>query len=418
LGEGNAASRLRLSSARRRIDTFIEQIDVLAASSFPHDDGKRALAAIRAHCNELKRDLDVPDGVREDVVDRLCLTLLDKVANFTDILGFILRSTNVRNPFELHFIVKKLITKALSEEVNLLISSEWAYVPFTYPMSVDQLPGFILIGTPAPESSNPLLIPLAGHEVGHSAWRVFECTPEYSSLASDHVASELKANEQAAKDLLENAPLGELDRDRVINQCAADVMDQLEEIFCDMFGLYLFGHGFIAAFDYLLAPGGHDRDLGYPSDQQRMEILVEAANILFIEFDPAMADRWTNTLPRRADRAAAKIIDAATMALVPRVRDDLFEQFRRRGIEAPSQSVINEVRASFERGEPFPDRVELGEIISAGWLRLRELDDVVISDDDEEKKSAKRLKSYKVLADLVLKTVEVAEYHDRVTLDA
>jgi hypothetical protein len=417
LGDGSAASRLRLSSARRRIDAFIEQIDVLAASSFPHDDGKQALAAIRTHCQELRGRLDVHAGVRDDVIDRLCLSLLDDVANFTEILGFILRSTNVRNPFELHFIVKKLIAKALGEEVNLLISSEWAYEPFTYPMNIDQLPEFILIGTPAPESSNPLLIPLAGHEVGHSAWRMYECTLKYSSLANDQVALELQANETAAKDLQETAPLKALDRDRVINHCAADVMRQLEEIYCDLFGLYLFGHSFIAAFDYLLGPGFYDRVLEYPTDWRRIQILVEAADILEIEYDRAMTDHWTAALPRRADRAAAQIVDAATSALVPLIRDDLFKQLQACGITTLRQDVINQVKASFDRSEPYPERVELGEIISAGWLRLRELDEAEIEreeGEDDEDIEKKRSKSYKVLADLVLKTVEVAEYHDRV----
>jgi hypothetical protein len=368
----------------------------------------------------LRRDLKLPDGVREDVVDQLCLTLLDKVANFTEILGFILRSTNVRNPFELHFIVKKLITRALGEEVNLLISSEWAYVPFTYPLSVDQLPGFILIGTPAPESGNPLLIPLAGHEVGHSAWRVFECTPKYSAAVSEKIKQELDRNPKAAKELIENATLGELDRARVTNQCAAHVMQQLEEIFCDLFGLYLFGHAYIAAFDYLLGPGGHDRDLDYPSDQQRMAILVDAARDRRIRFDETMIERWTSTKARRSERAAAEIIDAVTLAMIPQLRADLFAEFEQREISVPQEGLVDDVLAAFERGEPYPDRVELGEIVSAGWLRLRALDDMPSSTDytDEEEIARQRTKNYKVLADLILKTVEVAEYHDRVTAHA
>ena len=39
--------------------------------------------------------------------------------------------------------------------------------------SVNNLPGFVFIGLPAPESANPFLIPLGGHELGHSAWTQF-----------------------------------------------------------------------------------------------------------------------------------------------------------------------------------------------------------------------------------------------------
>lgn len=419
MGEENAASQLRLSSARRRIDAFIEQIDVLAASSFPHDDGRAALAAIRKHCKDLQADLDLPVGVRTDVVDHLCLNLLDKVDKFTAILGFILRSTNVRNPFELHYIVKKLVSRALDGDVSLLISSEWTYVPFTYPMSVDQLPDAILIGTPAPESGNPLLIPLAGHEVGHSAWRMYGCSPLYARMANQAVKEEIDRNKEAGKALLEAAPLKALDKDRVINQCAGHVMEQLEEIFCDLFGLYLFGYGFIAAFDYLLGPGGHVRGLDYPSDDQRMAILVEAAGdkvegALDLRLDAAMAAHWTVAAPSLADKAGAEIVDAVTRSMVPQVRTDLFARLQSLGINPPQQHVIDNVLQAFERGEPYPERVELGEIVSAGWHRLRALDLAPCRGADEEEKRGNRSKSYKVLADLVLKTIEVAEYHDRI----
>lgn len=411
--EGSAASRLRLSSARRRIDAFIEQIDVLAASSFPHDDGKRALAAIRKHCTGLRADVNLPAGVRADLVDQQCLMLLDKVANFTEILGFILRSTNVRNPFELHYVVKKLIRQALNEDVSLLISSEWAYVPFTYPMNVDQLPEAILIGTPAPESSNPLLIPLAGHEVGHSAWRVYECTPRYENRASTLVKEQLEKNPKARRDLINAAPMGALDEDRVINQCADHVMHQLEEVFCDLFGLYLFGHAFLAAFDYLMGPGGYDRSLDYPSDGHRMAIMVEAANPKGLALDQTMIERWTNALPRRDERTAAEIIDAVVDEMVPDLREDLFATLAKRGIALPDRTNIENILKAFRRGEPYPEKMELGEIISAGWLRIRELDETDFDPDDVEANNRKRDKGYKVLADLVLKTVEVAEFQDR-----
>ena len=59
-----------------------------------------------------------------------------------------------------------------------------------------------------------------------------------------------------------------------------------------------------------------------------------------------------------------------------------------------------------------------GEIISAGWLRLRELDVDELPGVEESKRNETRRKSYRVLADLVLKTVEIAEYHDRIAGNA
>jgi hypothetical protein len=411
---------LRLSSARRRIDAFIEQIDVLAASSFPHNDGKKALAAIRAHFVEFRLSLELPEGVRPDVVEQLCVTLLEDVANHTEILGIILRSTNVRNPFELHFVVKRLITRALGMELNLLISSEWSYVPFTYPMNIDKLPDFIMIGTPAPEAGNPLLIPLAGHEIGHSAWRAFGCTLTYSDTVTDKVLKELESNKKASRQLVQAAPLGALGLARVADQCATQVMHQIEEVFCDLFGLYLFGASFIAAFDYLLGPGGADRDLSYPSDRQRMEFIAEAARDLNIGFDGIMAEHWIIAQTRHSDMAAGEIIDAVTIAMVPQVKADLFQKLESRGLAPPGEGVMKEVLAAFRRGEPYHERVELGEIVSAGWLRLRELDDMPDLRPDVANGATDdhRIKAFKALADLVLKTVEVSEYYDRVNINA
>lgn len=417
--EGSAAPPLRLSSAKRRIAAFIEQIDILAASSFPHDDGQKALAAIRFHCKSLEADLELPPGIRSDVIDQLCLNLLDKVDNFTAILGFVLRSTNVRNPFELHYAVKDLIIRTLGkqplgEEISLLISSEWSYVPFTYPMNADQLPGSILIGTPAPESGNPLLIPLAGHEIGHSAWKVYALAPTYAAAASVAVKLQLDRNPKAMQELQLAQPMGALGKERIIDQCADHVMQQLEEVFCDLFGLYVFGPSFVAAFDYLLGPGGYDRTLDYPSDQQRIVFLTTAAHDWKIALDQEMASAWTIAQPLKEDRAEAQIVDAVMTELVPQMQNDLHEAISASGFRPPRANIIEQVRAAYCRGEPYPERVELGESVSAGWQRLREIDGDEFPGENLAEQEANRTKSYRVLADLVLKTVEVAEYHDRV----
>src|SRR3546814_10308475 len=69
------------------------------------------------------------------------------------------------------FPIKRLVETAVSPDARLIMSSEWKFVPFTFPMTLDWLPGFALVGGPAPESDNVLIVPLAGHEIGHSAWR-------------------------------------------------------------------------------------------------------------------------------------------------------------------------------------------------------------------------------------------------------
>jgi len=145
-----------------------------------------------------------------------------------------------------------------------------------------------------------------------------------------------------------------------------------------------------------------------------MKTLVAAAAELGIKLDAAMIDDWSIALSSKSDEAAAEIVDAVMDRLVPQLRSDLFDELRKRGMTPPNQTVINKVREAFERGEPYPNRVELGETVSAGWLRLRELDVAPCRGESEEDQHRERINSYKVLADLVLKTVEIAEYYDRI----
>src|SRR3546814_4384036 len=68
------------------------------------------------------------------------------------------------NAFEMHFPLKRLVETAVSPDARLIMSSEWKFVPFTYPMTLDWLPGFALVGGPAPESDNVLIVPLRSEE--------------------------------------------------------------------------------------------------------------------------------------------------------------------------------------------------------------------------------------------------------------
>lgn len=401
------ASRLRLSSARRRIHAFLEQIDVLATSSFPHDDGKAALASIRSKCLDLRSRLDVPASARPELVDQTCLQVADVVSDYTNILGFILRSTNVRNPFELHFVLKRLIHRALGQKTNLLISSEWAFTPFTYPMSVDFLPDFIFIGTPAPESGNPLLIPLAGHEIGHSAWRVYGRPTDYSRLVADAVDEVFVADERSVRALISTAPMSELEAQVLKDRCSKHAISQLEEVFCDLFGLYVFGEAYLAAFDYLQGPGASWRHLDYPSDKQRMDFLSAAAPAMNAMVDPILTGRWTQSRPDTHDLHMTKLVDAAVRKLVPTLQTDLIADLQSKGLYPPKDGVIEEIADAFRRSEPYARRAELGEIVSAGWRLLRQI--------DLEAEAKERRERQRFLGDLVLKTIEVAEYHDRST---
>jgi len=55
-----------------------------------------------------------------------------------------------------------------------------------------ELPKFVLIGVPAFESSNPLLISLAGHELGHNVWNQEDLGKKFDAALRDEVLKALK----------------------------------------------------------------------------------------------------------------------------------------------------------------------------------------------------------------------------------
>lgn len=397
-----AASQLRLSSAKRRIASFIEQIDVLAESSFPHDDGKNVLATIRQQFLELVRLVELPPTATDEMADRICVHVSERISEYTEILGLVLRSTNVRNAFELHYVLKGMVERVLGQPTDLLISSEWAFVPFTYPVGIDLLPNVVLIGSPAPESENALIVPLAGHEIGHSAWRIANVEEELAEalyVAIDAaIASKGKTGSAPEDDLVTRLKASVL-RDR-----SADyAMHQLEEIYCDLIGLNLFGPSFLYAFDYLLAPGGADRSIDYPSDAQRMAILAETAEELGIFVDPALRERWTQA-NYTDERRFGAIVDEAVGAMIGNLKAHIQEFHKQGALHPPSETEIDEVYAAFAQRQPYEGQASLGAIISAGWKSLRAESDLA---------GDKQRDAFKVLCDLIWKTIEVTEYLEK-----
>src|SRR5262249_36056001 len=155
------------------------------------------------------------------------------------ILGFILRSTNVRNAFELLDPLQVLADATLQGKPQLLLSSEWDYVPFAYPQSLDDLKSFVLIGLPASEAASALLVPLAGHELGHAVWRnrgieggahatlQYRCEELYKRNFEEFKRQfpDYDANDMVHKELLPEA----------IAQSVEYAVFQAEELFCDLF---------------------------------------------------------------------------------------------------------------------------------------------------------------------------------------
>src|SRR5262249_26060614 len=146
--------------------------DCILEGDFPITSAKHALLKLRDVFLELEKRLDRAGRIRGSAsLVQIADTINLKVLQVLPILGFILRSTNVRNAFEVLEPLQTIADAALQGTPQLLLSSEWDYVPFAYPQSLDDLKSFVLIGLPASEAGSALLLPLAAHELGHAVWR-------------------------------------------------------------------------------------------------------------------------------------------------------------------------------------------------------------------------------------------------------
>jgi hypothetical protein len=395
-----------LASAKRRLRSFLDQINELLTSSFPHSDARDALNAIQSRFRIRLSGLNLPEAIDPVIVDQACIQARLEVERYTAILGFILRSTNTRNAFELQFPLKRLVREVIAEDAKLLMSSEWDFVPFTYPMTLDLLPNFVLVGAPAPESNNVLITPLAGHEIGHSAWRKHAVKTDVETPLVQALVGALQAATpvaEAVKTALQQQQRSPAD---FLQRCLKLGLRQLEEIFCDMFGLYLFGPSFLFAFDYFMAPGGQGRAEDYPSDTDRVGYLQTGANTLGFADDAAIFIRWLDASPVPGPSASAlALTDAAVRTMVPTVTARAFDLLAQAGVKPPNNLAVDRVLAAFDRQEPDGGGATLGEIITAGWRYVHREGGLTEDSRNEQ---------YQMLGELMLKSVEVSEFRLRV----
>jgi hypothetical protein len=126
--------------------------------------------------------LSIDPSAAQDTILEYCRRVNINLVRFKAFLGFLLRSSNIRNAFELYFPIKILALELLEQRTAIVLSSEWNFSPYTYPVALPELPEFIFIGIPASKSQNPLIMPLAGHELGHVVWRRKGAKKEFDPL--------------------------------------------------------------------------------------------------------------------------------------------------------------------------------------------------------------------------------------------
>ena len=400
---GTDQAQRRLSAAAFKIEQFLQHLDKIAESGFPHDDGKTALADIRAVFVGLtQKQKGIPEGADPLITDQFFREVRDLVEIYTRVLGIILRSTNLRNNFEVYFPLKNLAKQFLGNGVRLLISSEWDFIPFTYPMNIEDVPNLILVGSPATEAQNLLVTPLAGHEIGHSVWAQEGVRDRLDERFKEVVEAYFKRQPKKLVRAIKAVP--DLFQELYQEQVEDRLVRKAEEAFCDLVGLRLFGAAYMYAFEYYMAPGRAKVSPDYPSDSVRIEILRKCAKAYGVAVPADLFEGWKEPGLQQGANALYDIADDVLLECIDDLSEIVVELFDKANVGQPRQEKIQIVEKSFKRYEPFGGEAWFSEIVNALWICAAEMrlrDDV----------GAQKMLS---LTEIALKSVEVSELQTEV----
>ncbi len=274
----------------------------------------------------------------------------------TKLIGIIVRSSTTRNAFEFYKPFLNLCRRVLDEDCHLILSSEWEYVPFTYPQNLQELPNFVIIGLPAPESENILIFPAAGHELGHSIWLKEKFRTKIEPSVRKEVVSAYRTNHSTFQKLFPDYAGADIETDMFAQTLVSDSvrfsLRQCEEYFSDFVGLLIFGAGYIKAYEYLLAPTfGGLRSSDYPENKIRAGTLAnyaEKMNIKIQNYEDSFVQDQRGANPY--ENFMLDMADAGTEA----IKQQLFQMAKfhldGRGVLAPEDEKIQEVCSYFKRG--------------------------------------------------------------------
>jgi hypothetical protein len=401
-------------NAKNKIRNIRRTIEGLLDGDFPLSSGQRALEKLDDVFAELEKRLTRAGKLQDqDSIAQVAVNINVKVYQVLPILGFILRSTNVRNAFELVDPLQTLATATLQGSPQLLLSSEWDYVPFAYPQSLQDLKSFVLIGLPASEAASALLIPLAGHELGHAVWRNLGL--EGPAAATLQVRCEdLYTNDmEGFKRQFPNYDETDIEYRELLPDAIAQSVElavfQAEELFCDLFAYAIFGVSYVHAFAYILAPGaGGVRRSRYPSYKTRIKAM---SGIAKSEGDTLPDDaslgfsnelETSNTQERfiikKAEQSVSEIIQGLWTNISTIIKDSK--------IPRPNGSLSLRHLKDFKNRIPARDPACLGDIINAGWVYYSELQHSRLAPEQVSEKADH-------LNEMMLKSVEVLEFTRR-----
>jgi hypothetical protein len=144
--------------AEQKLRSAIRLTDGLLAGDWPYRDSEVALKRIRKLLHDKLDDLiKLDEGANTEVIKSHCKEARSSISQYMGFIGFILRSSNVRNAFEIYEPLCRLRKELLGGGLRIVIGSEWNYTPFIYPTPAELLADYIFVGLPASEGQNALV---------------------------------------------------------------------------------------------------------------------------------------------------------------------------------------------------------------------------------------------------------------------
>jgi hypothetical protein len=409
-----------LAYAELRTRLAIRQIQDIRHGDHTHDHVHQILDEISDYLRENHDELirATSSGVTEICRSRAAALIVD-LDTYLPLLGFILRSSNVRNAFEVFDPLIAICGVLLGSDARLIYSSEWDYSPFTRTFTFPKLHNVVVVGLPAHESGNALIVPVVGHELGHAKWaqsdmksqvsaEIEKAVIDYFMLHLDEVVGKKRADDIRTQTQPEAALALFIPE---VGHAQYFAKLQCEEIFCDITGVRIFGASYLRAFAYLIfpSPKQHERQsFEYPSNRARVHCMKQAANYFNTAVASDFGEDFEDTLPKHlvgARRHMVLAADEATDKLLPKLLRDVDDLISDAAIPRIDQAAVERLLECFKRGRPGDGIFLLPDIIEAAW----QTHETNLSGPSKD-----LLKSADALNEIVFKTVEVAEFYKRV----
>ena len=401
-----------LATTKQKIDAALDKIRALQVGHFAQHDSRRALQAIEAIFLDHQQTVALlANGASFEVVTNHCNAVLEELFTYLPILGFLHRSKNASNQFEVYDPLLRLAHQVIGPTTKLVMSSEWNFSPFTF-LQMPRLPEYVLIGLPASEANNSLLTPLAGHEFGHTIWKVDRAEDRYRDPLSQVIVRRIRARWVEYQGYFpyiadEKALATDMFAVQTWLPALRWALRQCEEIFCDSVGLWLFGEAYLQAFAYLLAPGlAAHRVPYYPSITARVKYLVSSAKHFGIEVPESYPKLFEGGAPppKTPDGFLTSLSDDATADQVDKLAGHVGRYMEERKVPIVDEVEVKEVLDSFKLMVPADNPRSLAAIVNAGWRA---------SHGPPLWPTYKRVDQSVVLNELILKSAQVLEFRER-----